>query len=117
MEIGKRGKRGGHLHPRERRKEPPVPERATPERGEKKARSAKNLPYGFKYETRNVWSWTKPLAERPWTWEFHTPWYATSRQRDQAMRAFHWHKRNPESYRAPVPCKRGPDGVEIPEDG
>jgi hypothetical protein len=116
MDIGKSGKKSGHLHPRERRKDEIKFERATPKKFTKTNRSATARPFGFKYEGRDNWATRREtLEQRPWKWVYHVPWYETAQRRDQAMRAWRLHERYPTLYRTPVPVERMADGREKKE--
>lgn len=85
------------------RKTDPEPQRATPKaRPRKKAEK----PYGFKYEIRMPRSRNRSLV---WVWETWWNWYETAKQRDQAMRAFKYHRISPDMYRNPTPVERGGD--------
>lgn len=111
MDIGKFGKNKGDLHPRDRRKLEAVPARPTPKASGQHSHSRAAKPYGYKYEHYS-W-WLQPRGAGVWVPTY--TWYATARQRDQAMRAFHLHRRMPDYYRAPVAVVRTAQG-EITEE-
>lgn len=82
-EVGKSAKHAGELHPRVLRKidvEPP--KKVLKASGKKAGRK----PFGYSYR----WRWRAQYAERQgknkWKRREHWTWYATEKQRDQAMR-------------------------------
>lgn len=79
MELGKDGKRMGEIHPRDLRKTDPVPLRVTPAA---KPHKKVKKPYGYTFQGRSKWQ-----PEAKWKRKTHYSWYATERQRDDAMKA------------------------------
>lgn len=79
MELGKSGKQMGVAHPRVVRKTDPVPLRPTPAA---KAGGKTRKRFSYTFQMRNKW---KPDGR--WKRATHYSWYATEKQRDDAMRA------------------------------
>lgn len=90
-DVGKGAKYVGRMHYRHVRKLDAQPERATP-LAAKKPKAPKN--FGFEYQGRDfIWkklpngnSISDGFTE--FRWETYFSWYATARQRDQAMQAW-----------------------------
>ena len=101
MDLGKFGKLKGDKHPRDLRKLDAVPARPTPKA---KPRRKPDKPYGFKYEM--LWP-SVESGRAVWRWKMYWRWYATERQRDQALRAWNYHRTMPKSFRNPTPVEKG----------